>query len=520
MPSGDNWIRYNGVTYHLRQGERALDAMIRAGAPVSFSCRKGSCRSCMLQVTSGDVGENAIKSLPSDLRAAGFFLPCCADTVSKVEAIAPDPALCATNAMLAEKQWMAPDIVRLKFELERLLDWLPGQTITIANPDGVRRQFSISSTMDDYYLVIDVKVYPQGAVSQWLAETVEPGATISIQGPVGNFVYDPVLVKRPVLLIATGSGGGAALGVARDALAKGHAAPIYFYHGARRAASLYLKSDLAEMTAPNLIVRQIASRETTADQPGARVADVAFAEHPDLSAFAIFICGNADMVESARVRAVAAGAAPDQIITDPFDQPTPYSPRDAEKLKALLPDPEIWGALDHGRKLTPILEDFYTRVYADPRLEPFFYRVTKSRAVEKQYNFLQDRFTGTKQYFGEKPFNAHHWMVISDDLFDHREALFFATLRDHNFPEHLIPRWAALHETFRRDIVKSSPRGHFRNGVEHDLEGYRDEIVSVGTVCDSCVSEIHEGDAVRMHRRTGEIFCMNCANAPARTSAA
>ncbi|MEO8531836.1 MAG: FAD-binding oxidoreductase, partial [Deltaproteobacteria bacterium] len=390
----------------------------------------------------------------------------------------------------------------------------------LSKPYGESRQYSIVSLPEDYYLTVDMRIYPGGALSDWMANTVAVGDSVTLQGPFGNFVYDARFADRPLLFVATGSGGGPALGIVRDALAQGHIAPIHLYHGARTQTELYLKADLAAITAPNLTTRQIASRETTPDQPAARVTDVAFADHADLSSFTIFICGAADMVETARIRAVKAGAQLDQIITDPFDQPVPYQPRDADKLKALPAEPEIWAALDHGKKLTPLLEDFYTRLYADPRLEPFFHRVTKSRAVEKQYNFLQDRFAGTKQYFGEKPFNAHHWMVISDDLFDHREALFFATVRDHGFPEHLIPRWAALHETFRRDIVKPTARGHFRNGVEHDLEGYLDEIVSVGTVCDSCVAEIHEGDPVRMHKRTGEIFCITCANTAAAPSAA
>ncbi len=82
--------------------------------------------------------------------------------------------------------------------------------------------------------------------------------------------------------------------------------------------------------------------------------------------------------------------------------------------------------------------------------------------------------------------------------------------RKHGVPEPLLNRWAAVHELFRREIVKSAPRGILRQGVEHDIEGYSFEIVQVGTVCDGCIGEICEGDKVRMHRRTGEIFCLDC----------
>ena len=47
----------------------------------------------------------------------------------------------------------------------------------------------------------------------------------------------------------------------------------------------------------------------------------------------------------------------------------------------LKPDPEMWAALDQGEKLTQILTDFYTRVFADPRLSPFFEGVTNASAT-------------------------------------------------------------------------------------------------------------------------------------------
>jgi NAD(P)H-flavin reductase/truncated hemoglobin YjbI len=521
MSAMSNWISYRNVRYPLRAGDRALDAMLRGGAAINFSCRKGSCRSCMLQVVSGNPGEKSQATLPQELREAGFFLPCCADGIEGgLVAADPDLSLCTTEAMVADKVMISKDILRLQLEAVTETVWRPGQSITLINPAGEARSYSITSRPDDYFLTLDIRVYEGGAVSSWLAGQVQVGDMLKFRGPSGDFVYDEGLTERPLLVVATGTGGGAALGLVRDALARGHAGPIHFYHGGWTGEDLYLYGELATFSAANLTARQIASRESFGGEPAARASDVALKDHPDLSGWTIFLCGAPDMVEAARIGALEAGAAMDQIISDPFESSTPYRPRDADKLRALAPDPEIWAALENGKLLSVILEDFYTRVYADPRLEPFFHRVTKSRAVEKQYAFLQDVFSGTKLYFGEKPFNAHHWMVISDELFDYREALFFATLRDHAFPEPLIARWAAFHEMFRREIVKSAPRGHMRKGVEHDLEGYQDEVVSVGTLCDSCGGEVNEGAHVRMHKRTGEIFCVDCASGHVHSSAA
>jgi len=116
----------------------------------------------------------------------------------------------------------------------------------------------------------------------------------------------------------------------------------------------------------------------------------------------------------------------------------------------------MWAALDDGRLLRPILEDFYSRVYADPLLLPFFHGITKQRSVEKVHSFLQQVFTGNKTYFGDRPRNAHHWMVISNELFDYREGLMADCLGRHGLPEHLIARWRKMEGHYRP--TSSSPR--------------------------------------------------------------
>lgn len=176
-----------------------------------------------------------------------------------------------------------------------------------------------------------------------------------------------------------------------------------------------------------------------------------------------------------------------------------------------LPDAEMWQALQQGALLTDLLEDFYTKVYADARLAPFFHGVTKQRAVEKQFLFLRQLFTGEKVYFGDRPRNAHHWMVISDELFDYREHLMESCLRAHGLPEYLITRWLAMEESFRSDLVKEAPWKRVMGGVELPVEGFGETVVEVGTLCDSCGGEIDAGTPVRYHLRLGTTYCPGCA---------
>lgn len=176
----------------------------------------------------------------------------------------------------------------------------------------------------------------------------------------------------------------------------------------------------------------------------------------------------------------------------------------------LAPNPAMWSALKEGQLLNEILDDFYTQVFNDPQLAPFFKDSTKQRAIEKQYLFLKGIFTGEKCYFGERPRNAHHWMVISNDLFDYREQLMEDTLRKHGLSDALIKQWRAVEEVYRKQIVKSEPFGKKIGGIEIPADGYETDILTVGSMCDNCERELEPGSQVTYHIRTGKTFCINC----------
>lgn len=184
----------------------------------------------------------------------------------------------------------------------------------------------------------------------------------------------------------------------------------------------------------------------------------------------------------------------------------------------LRPNPALWEALERGPKLRRILRDFYERVYADERLAPFFHATTMEWAVDHQYAFMAQLFSGEKCYFGERPRNAHHWMVISHELFDHREALLERTLRAHGLADEHVAWWRGVDESFRSHIVKDAAFPKVRRGVAQPLEGYERIELPMGGLCDRCEGVVETNATVWYHVRTGRAFCAACARAEAITA--
>lgn len=528
-------VTFEGRRYPIREGESVLDALLRGGADAKYSCRKGTCQACMLQVTSGEVDAPSTSGLREELATRGYFLPCQSRPTGDLELARPNLADMLVRAHVQEREELNADVVRLKLEPETNMTFQAGQYLNVHRSSSEVRSYSIASVQaEDYYLEIHVKRIPGGAVSTWLTTEVAVGDVLDIQGPLGSSVYEPATKERTLLLLGTGSGLAPLIGVARDALLQGHTGEIFLYHGSRTAEGLYLRAELEalERTHDNFhyipCVSGLAlSPEMLAGAFPGRVVDVALSRHPSTRDFVVYLAGTPAMVHEARYRAYAAGAEREAIHADPFEYVHPFTPDDTEKLRATPPDLELWEALGRGQLLRAILEDFYDHVYEDPRLSPFFHKVTKERAIDKQYSFLADVFSGEKSYFGLRPFNAHHWMVISDELFDYRERLIESFMRRHGLAEHLIRRWCAFHELFRREIVKPAPRGLIVDGKELPVVGYTEETLTMGMVCDGCQGEMTAGSKGRLHVRTGELFCHACAarrvgatNAPGTLSSA
>jgi len=507
-------LRFAGGEFVARPGESLLQTLLRHGQPVAHSCRRGSCGCCQLRLLEGEVEREGAPGREND----GHVLACVGRPVGDVKLGPADPSRQPVEAELVGRERLAPGIVALDLAPYRQLDVRPGQHLYLVRDDGISRPYSIASLPGDgdgFSLRIHVREVDGGALSPWLCRGLAVGGRLRLRGPAGCFHRPEALPpEAPLLLVATGTGAGASLAVLRDALERGHRGPVAFLHGVRDASRLYLHDTLRALAArrPGLDYRAFVSAGGV--PPGAQAGRLLAAARDLLPALGegwLFLCGHPSMVDALRVEAVLAGVPMARIRADAFEAGAGPRPRDAAKLADLAPEPAIWALLGEGPGLTALLEDFYGRVYADPLLSPFFDGVPKARAVQKQYEFLADVFSGRRRYFGLNPFNAHHWMVISDALFDHREALFARVLVEHGVPRPLVRRWLAIHELFRAEIVKSAPRGMVTGGVELPHRTEAVQRLDIAAVCDGCGSEIPAGTPSRYLHRVGTLHCGGCA---------
>ncbi|MBL0211288.1 MAG: group 1 truncated hemoglobin [Holophagaceae bacterium] len=144
-------------------------------------------------------------------------------------------------------------------------------------------------------------------------------------------------------------------------------------------------------------------------------------------------------------------------------------------------DPGFYAEIGGDATLRRVLDAFYDRVFVDRVLAPFFADHDKATLKGKQFGFLRMRFTGERgQYMGQRPRNAHHWMVISDEEFDRRQKIMDETLQAEGLSAVQIKKWLGTEEVFRRQIVKDRPWPLFYHGFEtYWVDGRREGGVSL-----------------------------------------
>ena len=307
-------LQYGGITCERHAGESVLDALLRAGAEVSYSCKAGSCGSCLLRAAQAQpVPAKAQAGLKEAWKADGYFLACSCYPEGDFSAV-PVGADARSRARIAGVERLTASVLRVHLQCDdEAFTYRAGQYLTMFREDGLGRSYSIAS-LPGGPIELHVRVIAGGRMSGWLAGPEATGADVQIQGPSGECCYISGREDQPMLLVGTGTGLAPLYGIVRDALQEGHRGPVHLYHGALNDAGLYLQEDLRGLAAAHANFRY----EPTTLDGGRPIDAVVRTRHPNVAGCRIFLCGDPAIVNGLRKQLYLAGAALNDIHADPF----------------------------------------------------------------------------------------------------------------------------------------------------------------------------------------------------------
>ncbi len=283
----------------------------------------GVCVTCIMKAVDGDVPAKAQEGLRKSLAEQRHFLPCVCKPTTDMRIVNADLQDLFSPALVKDIEYLPRDICRIFLEPATPLYYHAGQFMNLRREDGLARSYSLASvpSLDDR-LEFHIQRHEGGQMSNWILDDLKPGHHLGIQGPAGNSYYQPGSADRNILLIGNSTGLAPLIGIARDALSSGHAARIELYHGSRTVAGSYLDDQLRELESAHGNFHYTACISDELAPKGYRLGradELAFSDHRDLKKWHVFLCGNPQMVSSARDRAVTAGAQIADIFTDPYE---------------------------------------------------------------------------------------------------------------------------------------------------------------------------------------------------------
>ncbi|MCK5360409.1 MAG: 2Fe-2S iron-sulfur cluster binding domain-containing protein [Gammaproteobacteria bacterium] len=524
-------ITFKDTIYSLKEDESVLDALLRQGEDITFSCKKGICQTCLLRAESGVLDSASQRGLEIQLAEKNYFMPCMCHPETDLKIGETSPSDFIADAVIHDKQQISSDVYRILLEPATEVSYKAGQYINLYRPDGLARSYSLASTsQQDYFLELHVKRHEHGEMSRWLADDVQIGSTVEFSMPIGSCYYRVKDINQEIILIGTGTGLAPLLGIIREVLLSRHLGEVFLYHGVVSPDELYMDNTLLNLQQQynnfKYIPCVITESESDTRYSSGYANSVAFSQQQDLTGCLLYLAGNPVMVSNSIQQAILAGILPENIHSDPFTslketsndessadlQDTEKQNRSQGETDYPEPLPEVWEALQKGDLLQKILDGFYDDVFEDELMAPYFANSTKKRAKEKVYSFYRRLFSGEKIYFGDRPRNSHHWMVITNELYDYRERLLEKHMRKQGLPEDAIRKWQAYEELYRGDIVKSKPRGRMVGNIEAPASGFGKLVMDVGGMCDNCHEEITIGTEVSYHLRTGDTYCPSCSS--------
>ncbi|MDH5434496.1 MAG: FAD-binding oxidoreductase [Gammaproteobacteria bacterium] len=510
-------VKYQGKVYQSRDNESLLNTFLRNGINVPFSCKAGICQTCMMQILSGEVPRDSLKGLNETEVNDAKFLPCLCKDFNDLEVAPLAEAKIFSKAKIITKEYLTSDIIKLVIQPNQHFFFHGGQFINVKNYEGVIRSYSIANKHNEESRIeLHIKLIENGKMSSYIDRQLEVGDSLDIQGPLGNCHYHGDKDKN-LLLIGSGTGLAPLLGVIDEAFEKEHNGTISLFHSGVDEDALYYRKHLKKLTEINSNFHYHGSitGNNSIKIPQGEATDFAFGSVGELDNWIIYLCGNPQMVYKGQSLALARGGEPDAIFHDAFLSPevdendlaTHYDEGDR------YPEPniEIWETLQEGSLLQKILSDFYDEVFQDDILASYFTDVSKHHVASKQYSFLYKALTGEDVYFGDRPRNAHHWMVITDDIFDYREELFAKILRKHKVSEDIVKFFRDLHETYRGYIVKDKPWPKIIQGITQPIDGFDHINLELDYFCTACEKELFKGEKVLYHKGSGDIYCKDCS---------
>ena len=308
-------------------GQNILDAALKAGIEMPYSCRKGICGNCAGRVSAG-----AVECPPPGAAIEAdqhLFCQCLPQGDLEIVPTAwhrIDPNARKTyKAKVFRNTQAAEDVNVLQLRLPpgQRAKFKAGQYLQVTLPDGSKRSYSMANPPHESdMLQLHIRHVPGGQFTV-IVPQLKSGDLLEVTLPFGDFELREESTG-PLLCVAGGTGFAPVKSLLDDLLKKGVRRPVTLIWGGRNRAGLYLPAAVERWQKSLPEFRFVAAIEDASDAQAlgafnGRVDDAVRAAFSGLADHEVYCCGSPVMVQAVRKACVEErGLAPAQFFSDVF----------------------------------------------------------------------------------------------------------------------------------------------------------------------------------------------------------
>ncbi|VEB38398.1 xylene monooxygenase [Legionella sainthelensi] len=314
-------IDFNNQSYRLAPQENVLQCLLRHGVNYPNSCQAGICQSCLIKAKDGVIHPSWQEGLPETLKSQGYFLACLAKPEAALQVVAPDSAECEVDAKIIDLKLLNYNVMQVKLGVENLEGWIPGQYLSLINPEGIMRSYSIANIpIKEGFIELHVKIYPDGSMGQWLLHKATKHIDVKLRGPFGRcFYYNPDQLAFDILLAGTGTGLAPLIAIIKSALSQNHQGLITLVHGGLSDEDIYYREELEMLSAVfSSFVYDPCVLQSHGCYPEASVEKRALIHLNVSKATRVYVCGPQETTNKLKRQIFLAGVPSHAILSDAF----------------------------------------------------------------------------------------------------------------------------------------------------------------------------------------------------------
>ncbi|HEL9664697.1 TPA: FAD-binding oxidoreductase [Legionella pneumophila] len=314
-------VAFNNQSYTIEPQESVLQCLLRHEVDYPNSCQAGICQSCLIKVKDGEINPAWQAGLPETLKAQGYFLACLAKPETPLEVSTPESIECEVNAQIIDINSLNYNVMRVTLHVGNLKDWTPGQYLSLINPEGTIRSYSIANIPEqEGFIELHVKIYPHGSMGQWLANKATKHAEVKLRGPFGRcFYYNPEQLAFNMLLAGTGTGLAPLIAIIKSALSNKHQGIITLVHGGLADEDIYYKEELEMLSLlfPSFVYDPCVL-QSQGRYPEASIEQRTLMHLNQPKETRVYVCGPKETTDKLKKQIFLAGVPSQAILSDVF----------------------------------------------------------------------------------------------------------------------------------------------------------------------------------------------------------